>query len=211
MERRIVERGASHVRIEKREDGGNMLVGYGAVFYRDGEAGTEYELWRGVMERVSRNAFKRALKEKQDVRGLFNHDPSHVLGRTTSKTMRLSVDDIGLRYEIDLPDTASGRDVGALVERGDVTGSSFSFAVVKETWQRTDDGELRILEDLDLFDTGPVTFPAYEGTTAGVRSAGTVDEARASYDVWRAADGQAAAAVAVLARAAEVDSLEAAR
>ena len=56
------------------------------------------------------------------MRALFNHERGALLGRTCSGTLRLSEDGTGLRYEIDLPDTTVGRDVAALLERGDLTG-----------------------------------------------------------------------------------------
>ena len=67
----------------------------------------------------SPNAFDRALAESDDVRGLFNHDPDNLLGRTSSGTMRLSVDKKGLLYETDPGDTNVGRDVVQHIKRGD--------------------------------------------------------------------------------------------
>jgi uncharacterized protein len=148
-----------------------MLVGYAAVF-DDGTDGSRYEYW-GITETIATGAFSRAIKEKQDVRGLFNHDMRHVLGRRSSGTLRLEEDAKGLRYEIDLPDTTTGRDVEALVSRGDIDGSSFAFRVKAEEWRKVDgkDGEyVRIIKDVDLIDVGPVTFPAYTGTSSQARS-----------------------------------------
>jgi HK97 family phage prohead protease len=115
------------------------------------------------------NAFNRALQERQDVRALANHDPQQILGRSSANTLRLSVDERGLRYEIDLPDTQAGRDMAVSVKRGDVTGSSFAFRPKKQTRQKAKDYDVRLLEDVDLFDVGPVTFPAYSATSAGMR------------------------------------------
>lgn len=167
--------------IEKRADGGAKLTGYAAVFY-DGTPGTQYSLWPGVVERVMPTAFDRAAAE-DDVRGLFNHDVNQVLGRTRAGTMRLSVDNVGLAYEIDVP--ASQSALVESVERGDVTGSSFSFDVLSESWTRetTADGieiEVRQVQDVRLYDIGPVTFPAYESTSVGVRVSGDVAEAKES-------------------------------
>lgn len=177
------------VRIEKRADGTPQIVGYGAVFYRANDPGTEYELWRNVVERVASQAFASALSRPDDVRGLFNHDPNFVLGRSAAGTMRLSVDERGLRYEIDPPDTQQARDLMASIERGDITGSSFSFSVNKESWSTPADGglEVRTIEDVTLYDVGPVTFPAYEATTTGTRgkAIGEHQEARRAYDGWR--------------------------
>jgi HK97 family phage prohead protease len=155
------------VRIETREDGKEVIVGLGAVYY-DGTRRTEYEVWPGVRERITPGAFARLLGESPDVRGLYNHDPNHVLGRTSKGTMTLRDTDAGLEYEIDPPDTTSARDVLALLKRGDVDGSSFSFS--NQTEDRIPDGDDVIYEMSDfgrVYDVGPVTFPAYQATTAG--------------------------------------------
>lgn len=160
------------VDIETRADGGKKIVGYGAVFYREGDAGTEYRLWSDMVERIKPQAFDRALSEGQDVRGLFNHESARILGRTASGTMRLSVDSVGLKYEIDLPDTQEARDLATLIARGDITGSSFAFGANKTEWEDRSDGlSIRSLVDVDLYDVGPVTYPAYEATSTAVRSA----------------------------------------
>lgn len=183
MERRVS--GGCEARVEER-DGKKVISGYGAVFHREGDAGTEYTVGDWFTERIGRTAFDRAIKEKHDAAGLFNHDPNNVLGRTSSGTMRLSVDDRGLKYEIDVPDTQAGRDVATSIARGDVRGSSFAFRVTKETWeQRKDKPDLRVIEDLDLFDTGPVVYPAYGGTSTGIRADDST-EALAARDAWRA-------------------------
>jgi HK97 family phage prohead protease len=157
--------------VEERKAGGGLprLVGYAAVFYDRGDpAGTELELSTYV-ERIAPGAFSRTIRE-DDVRALFNHDADNLLGRTRSRTLRLSVDSRGLRYEIDLPDTTVGRQVAALVRRWDVTGSSFAFDTrdYREYWEGST--RIRELTDVKLYDVGPVTFPAYTGTTAGVRA-----------------------------------------
>ena len=122
-----------------------------------------------IVERIYPGAFTKAL-ENDDVRALFNHNSDMPLGRNKAGTLRLSVDDYGLRYEIDMQDTQVGRDVGFSVNRGDVTGSSFAFDVAEETWKRSEGMDIRELRELNLYDVGPVTYPAYEATTTSIRS-----------------------------------------
>lgn len=175
------------VTIQRRADYAPLLVGYAAVFYQADDPGSEYELWPGLREHVLPGCFDRAIREKQDVRGLFNHDTDQVLGRLSAGTLRLSVDATGLRYEIDLPDTSLGRDLATSIDRGDITGSSFSFLDQRTTYVRGegDAPDIRELQDVDLFDVGPVTFPAYESTTTGIRSA-DADAMRREFETWRA-------------------------
>lgn len=178
---------AGEVRLLKRADGKSTLEGYAAVFW-SGDPSSQYELWPGTVERIMPGAFDRAMRE-DDVRALFNHEPDHILGRSAAKTLRLFSDSKGLRYEIDLPDTQLGRDLGVSLERGDVTGSSFSFVVSDEDWVKEGGLRIRRIKGVNpLFDVGPVTFPAYTGTTAGVRSAADVDEARRALEAWDQAE-----------------------
>jgi HK97 family phage prohead protease len=183
-----------------------MIVGYGAVFHRDGEAGTEYRLAPDIVERIAPTAFNRALQEKHDARGLFNHDPNMLLGRAAAGTLRMAADAKGLRYEIDLPDTQVGKDVAASIARGDLTGSSFSFRINGKEGQRFEKGkefDVRHIMDVDLYDVGPVTFPAYEGTTTGMRS-GDCDDAIEARKQWAAE--REAEAVAVRSRIISLDN-----
>ena len=149
-----------------------VIEGLASVFY-DGTEKTEYQLWSDTVERIMPTAFDRALKEKDDVRGLFNHDPSEILGRTKAGTMKLSKSKEGLTYRIDAPQSA-----GPLVEaikRGDVSGSSFSFIIDELTWreEKVAKGVTRFVREINsvqLFDVGPVTFPAYDQTTTQANS-----------------------------------------
>lgn len=188
--------------IETR-DGKSILTGYAAVFYRAGDAGTEFRLFPDLAERVMPGAFDRAVRE-DDVRALFNHDANQVLGRKAAGTLRLSIDQRGLKYEIDPPESASH--VVQAIQRGDVTGSSFAFRPERVAWVESDKMTVRELHDVRLFDVGPVVFPAYAGATAGVRSE-DADALQAEAAAWRAERqraGLAARLASVRARAVEV-------
>ena len=153
------------VRELRADDESRTITGYAAVFNSDADLGF-------FTERINPGAFKRAINEDQDVRALWNHDPNFILGRTKSGTLRLSEDKKGLRIEIDPPDTQVGRDMVESIRRGDVDQMSFAFQAVKESWtERKGDLPLRELDDVDLYDVSPVTYPAYEATSVGLRSA----------------------------------------
>jgi len=162
--------------VERVKDQPPRIVGYAAVYY-DGTERTQYELWDGAVERIMPGAFDAALAT--DVRGLFNHDPNLILGRTSAGTMGLTADSRGLRYSIDAPDSPNGENVRAAVERGDVTGSSFSFIVNDVRWLKEESLQVREILGVELFDVGPVTFPAYSATTAGVRAMGDLETVKA--------------------------------
>lgn len=155
-----------NLNIEKREAGSPKIIGYAAVF------GVETEIGNLFAERIAKGAFRRAIREKQDVRALFNHDSDYVLGRSKAGTLSMTEDDRGLKVEIDPPDTQLARDTLVLIERGDLDGMSFAFTVKKqEVLNREGALPLRTILDVDLYDVSVVTFPAYEQTDVNVRSA----------------------------------------
>lgn len=149
-------------------DASGFIRGYAAVYYRAGDPTTEYWLWDDEVERIMPGAFDRVLSEQQDVRGLFNHNPDNLLGRVSSGSNRLTVDETGLRYELtEDPSDPDWQRVARKIDRGDLTGSSFAFIPRSVAWVKEDDLWIRQIQDVDVFDVGPVTFPAYEGTSAG--------------------------------------------
>ncbi len=173
-----------------RMDGDNeneakRITGLGIVFYREGVEGSEYELTQGVKERIMPEAVDRALAESDDVRGLFNHDSNMLLGRTSAGTMALRKTEAGIEYDITPGSTTVHQNVQEHIERGDLTGSSFAFIVTDSEWIEADGNDVRLIRGVELFDVGPVTFPAYEATTAGLRNDGEGEEWRESYNEWR--------------------------
>jgi HK97 family phage prohead protease len=151
--------------VEFRSEGGRLIAqGYAARF------DALSQNLGGFVEQIAPGAFTKTLQEA-DVRALFNHDPNFVLGRNKSGTLRMAEDRDGLAYEIDLPDTTLGRDVAVLLERGDISGSSFGFRVIEDDWAETRSGfPLRTLKQVALRDVGPVTYPAYVDSSSALRS-----------------------------------------
>ena len=120
-------------------------------------------------ETIAPGAVTRSLKSRNEIKAFVNHDTNLVLGSTRAGTLRLSEDDRGVPVEIDLPETTYGRDLSVSVKRGDVSGMSFGFSVVKDQWN--DDYSERTIYELRLHEVSVVTgFPAYRQTTAAVRA-----------------------------------------
>jgi HK97 family phage prohead protease len=111
--------------------------------------------------------------QEQDIRALFNHDPSLLLGRKMANTLRMVQEPEGVRYFISAPNTQVGRDVVELIGRRDLFGSSFGFNLPTPraaTWTKTARGyPVRQLHEFVMRDIGPVTFPAYGGTEPALR------------------------------------------
>ena len=141
-------------RTEKRDDGSTTITGHAAVFNQmSSDLG-------GFREIIAPNAFENVLTD--DVRALVNHDPNLLLARTTSGTLNLSQTNEGLQYSFDVPDTTYGRDLIISMERGDITQSSFAFTIEEDSWESTEDGEIRTINKVkQLYDVSPVTYPAY--------------------------------------------------
>ena len=154
-------------RVELRSEikKGRKLEGHASVFGQGAQQ-------PGHVEMIAPTAFKRVLENPAtDVRALFNHDPSLLLGRQSSGTLRLSTDSQGLPFEIDLPDTTVGRDVQVLAERGDLTGASFAFIPDEDEWETRDGVRVRTHTSIgSLLDVSPVTYPAYAGADVVLRS-----------------------------------------
>lgn len=147
--------------------GGFVIAGHAAVFNR-----LSRDLG-GFVEQNAPGAFKRSINSGADVRALVNHDPSLILGRSMSGTLKVGEDSIGLAYEIQLGGQTYARDLYESIERRDITQSSFGFYNVRDEWSRTDSGyPLRTLieNDINNGDVSPVTFPAYPDADAGIRA-----------------------------------------
>lgn len=148
------------------------LVGYSAVFEK-------YSADLGYFrEKIAPGAFAKALKSC-DIRALLNHEPDNLLGRMSAGTLRLTEDEIGLRAEIDLPNTTCGKDCAESIRLRNIQGQSFSFTVAVDQWDWSGEVALRTIMEFDqVFDVGPVAFPAYEETSIAVRSFTSAKELR---------------------------------
>jgi len=177
-ETRLVNLEDTGFEVRASDDGGDgvTLVGYGARF-----DSLSQDLG-GFREKIDPTAFNRTLKNQKDILITLNHNVDQLLGRTAAGTARVAVDDFGLRYEVDLPGTSTGRDVEILTQRGDLFGSSFTFSLPEagDSWERVDGEAIRTLNEVRLHELGPVASPAYLDTTVAVRSFGELVAAEES-------------------------------
>ncbi len=122
-------------------------------------------------EYIRTGAFQRSLKTRNEVKMFMNHNMDHILASTRSGTLRLTEDSKGLLAEAKLPETTVGRDLSVLMQRGDVHSMSFGFSVPPNGDKWSSDGSTRELHQIRLHEVSVVTgFPAYEATTADVRT-----------------------------------------
>jgi hypothetical protein len=144
-------------------EGERRISGYAATFNDVTDLGY-------FREQIATGAFEG--RTDDDVRLLINHT-GVPLARTTNGTLRLSVDDDGLRYEAELADTQEGRDLYTLIQRGDISQSSFAFSIEDEKWDNKTNMRT-VLKVGRLYDVSPVTYPAYATTTVNARSRAAV-------------------------------------
>lgn len=149
----------------RAEANGMTLRGYAAVFNSPSQP-------LPFIETIEKGAFRDSLKSRNDIKLLWNHDTSIVLGSTRAGTLKLGEDDRGLYVDANLPDTQAGRDAVVSIQRGDVTGFSFGFRVPVggDVWLNANE---RVLKRVNIHEVSVgVAFPAYLGTegTANIRS-----------------------------------------
>ena len=152
---------------QQEEDQERVITGYAAVF----EQWSKPIWW--FKEQIARGAFDNC--DFNNCIACYNHDDAALLARFSSGTLKLDVDEVGLRFEFAVPNTTLGNDVYELVKRGDVSQCSFEFKVESEAWKYAESGdeldERTITAISELWDVSLVTYPAYEGTSVDARSA----------------------------------------
>ena len=154
----------AEVRAMATTDGSLKIGGYAATFGNEA-TGLNFR------EVIAKGAFTRTLKSDNPVFLLINHDTESLpLASTQSGTMSLREDDTGLYMEATLdPKNPRAAELASALERGDVDKMSFAFTVAPDGDIRAEG--LRTLTDLDLFEVSVVTWPAYDATSVGMRSA----------------------------------------
>ncbi|PXY25155.1 hypothetical protein BAY59_24320 [Prauserella coralliicola] len=165
---------------------GRTLEGYAAVF----DTPTRIESWEGIFDEVvARGAFKRTLNGRKPVLQ-FDHGRDARTGSVPIGSIEeIREDEHGLFVRARLFDNDVVEPIRQAIEGGAIDGMSFRFKVVRDEWRDKDgklvkDSELldllwnpgdrgplqRSIREVELFEAGPVVFPAYEATTVGVRS-----------------------------------------
>lgn len=166
----------SEVRAEA--DGGPpSMVGHFSVFNRWYEIDSIFE--GRFLERVAPGAFTKTFQERSgDIKVLFQHGMDFQVGdKVLGRTEDLREDSVGAYYEVELFDTSYNQDLLPGLRAG-VYGSSFRFRVTKDEWANEPEPSEanpngipeRTIREVNVFEFGPVTFPANPEATAGVRS-----------------------------------------
>jgi HK97 family phage prohead protease len=161
------------------------IRGYGIVFNKE-----SVDLYHNG--RVFREVIRpEAIKSLGDVSmysllSMHNHKSERLLGNTKAGTMRVGVDNVGVWYETDLPDSPTGQDVLVSVKRRDTDGSSFQFSITEkgDRWSMRNGKAFReVVEFEGIYEMGPVSEPAYPDATISKKSARSLESLESDEEI----------------------------
>lgn len=157
------------------EENSRVVEGYAIVFNQGSRVLYDRAQRKYFTEVIDPRAVTMAFLNDQDIKMNFNHDNDRLLGRSTFGYGSLSyeVDEYGVRYKIELPNTTAGNDVLELIKRGDVRGCSFAFEYAKDGVrdEKKDGKNLRtVIKMAAVHDFSIVVDPAYYGAYISTRA-----------------------------------------
>ena len=161
------------------EEGGERYIeGYFIVF------DDIYDMGFGMTESVDRHALDNTIHD--DIRALCDHESRIVLGRTSTGSLELRVDDHGLFARIRINQNDSDAvNTWARVQRGDVDQASFGFRIIREDKTVNGDKIHWTLKDIKLYEITVCTFPAYESTSLSARAAERKNLEKRKFELWK--------------------------
>lgn len=163
-------------------EGTRRIEGYAIVFNQRSVFVTDWNLWKRVIEIIAPTAINDDLLKRSDVIATVEHDSRRLLARSLNGkgTLELSIDETGLKYSFECPDTADGNFVYEHVKRGNITGSSFMYVnkddecnvtYTKETDENGKEQIIRTVNTIDkLLDVAVVMRPAYPASSVEARA-----------------------------------------
>ena len=162
MDKTKIENRLSDVSFKEEDEQKMVLEGYAIVFDQETLIGDKD---KGFIESIDRNALNNA--NMKDVPMKYNHDDSFlIIARTRNNSLRLTVDDIGLKVRAELIDTDSNKDIYKMVKAGLLDKLSFAFTVSSQKIDRSGDIPKRTITGIDrLYDVSIVDLPAYDQTS----------------------------------------------
>ncbi len=182
---------AFEIRAEQNEDEMGVVTGRPIVY----DSRTDLGYFDEVIERGALDG-----ADLRDVRFLVNHDISKIpLARSrnnnANSTMQMTVDDQGMliRVNLDVKNNSEARNLYSAIERGDVSGMSFMFAVDSDEWTEleSDHPTRHVKKISNVVEVSAVTFPAYEDTEISVRNKKALENAKSTLDsVKRSLDSE---------------------
>ena len=137
----------------------------------------------GFRELIKPDALTQEILDKSDIIACLNHNQEDYMmarSRNGQGSLKLMLNEKGLDFEFDAPQTAKGDEVLEYISRGDINACSFCFTLPSEggcRWYKDENGELRreILKFDRIYDISIVARPAYAETSCSSRD---IDDAK---------------------------------
>ena len=120
----------------------------------------------GFYETLKPGCFSKTISDGFNVRALFNHETSKILGAVKNGTLSFQDTPESLNAQITLPETREAEDVYNLIKTGYIENCSFGMRVIKDEWRQQDKKQYRDVHEAHLVEVSPVTFPAYPASIA---------------------------------------------
>lgn len=161
MNKREVRSMAENIEFRESKNDGQYIEGYALIF----------DSWSEDLGGFRESIDKDALKDTDfsDVRALFNHNADHIIARSSTGTLTLDVDDVGLKFRAKIPDTTYGMDLMENLRNGNVNQCSFGFCLAENgddfSYDKEERTYNRVLRNIkEILDVSIVTYPAYRDT-----------------------------------------------
>lgn len=151
------------------EENSRIVEGYAIVFNQQSRKLYDRASKKVFTEVIDPRAITNAFLAEQDIKMLYNHSNDMLLARSTFGigTLAYEVDEYGVKYRFEMPNTTVGNDVLELIRRGDVFGCSFAFSYAKDgvrDEKKNGQNYRTVIQMASIDDFSIVVDPAYLGT-----------------------------------------------
>lgn len=153
----------------------NIISGYAIVFNRESEILYDKINNRYFIEVINPSAVDVELIQRSDIKMLIDHTKSRMLARSRygEGSLQLEIDEYGLKFTFEVPDTVDGQFIKEMIRRNDYNGCSFAFTddIVDVEYNRERGLFIRYVRKIkQLYDCSIVADPAYSDTEVSLRS-----------------------------------------
>lgn len=163
------------------EENSRIVEGYAIVFNQQSRQLYDKASKKVFTEIIDPRAVTKTFLDDQDVKMLYNHSNDMLLARSTYGfgTLSYEIDEYGVKYRFEMPNTTVGNDVLELIRRGDVWGCSFAFSYAKDgvrDEKRNGQNFRTVIQMASIDDFSIVVDPAYLGTYVTTREFSVPEE-----------------------------------
>lgn len=156
------------------EENSRIVEGYAIVFNQQSRMLYDKASKKVFTETIDPRAVTKMFLDDQDIKMLYNHSNDMLLARSTYGygTLSYEIDEYGVKYRFEMPNTSNGNDVLELIKRGDVFGCSFAFTYAKDgirDEKKNGRNYRTVVQMASIDDFSIVVDPAYMGTYVTTR------------------------------------------